>query len=181
MRDLLRSPFNLFLLANVLALGLTDVREITTQLELLQRYRSYRVTGSDHLWAARETLLKRALDQMLEERTLQAAVHDGLDSGANLDYLLSAGVLTAAEGAGDRISRISFAHHVLFDYAVARLVLEGGRARDFAGRLTSSDDRALLIAPSAMMAFQILTPDVLWKKVRSRERGGAGRFAACPG
>jgi hypothetical protein len=64
-----------------------------------------------------------------------------------------------SEGTRDRVARISFAHHVLFDYGVARLTLEEGRARDFAARLTSSDERALLIAPGAMMALQILWQD----------------------
>jgi hypothetical protein len=158
-RNLVRSPFNLFLLADVLSAGLRDVREITTQLHLLHLYWSYRVIGVDHHGLARESLLKRSLDRMLDDRTLQTAVDADLDVKGDLDRLLSEGVLIPAGGTGDRVTRISFAHHVLFDYSVARLILESGRAPNLAQHLTSSDDRALLVAPSATMALQILWQD----------------------
>jgi len=183
LRGLLRSPFNLFLLANVLSAGLRDVPKITTQLQLLDLYWSYRVIGDNREWPARESLLKRALNRMLDERTLQTSVHADLDAKGDLDRLLSEGVLTPAEGTADRVTRISFAHHVLFDYAVARLILERGRARNLAELLTSSDDRALLIAPSATMALQILWQEdgpqrrMFWKKAfEVASADGAGAF-----
>ena len=131
LRDLLRSPFNLFLLANILASGLREFRDITTQLQLLHLYWSYRVIGSDRRGLLRESLLRSALDKMLDERTLQASVQELSATTDDLDRLLSEGVLTPAEGTRDRLVRISFAHHVLFDYGVARLTLESGQARDF--------------------------------------------------
>ena len=76
----------------------------------------------------------------------------------SLHRLLSDGVLSSM-GRGDQIIKIAFSHHMLFDYTVARLVLEGGHAPDLVSRLTASDDRALLIAPAAMIAFRMLWQD----------------------
>ena len=183
LRDLLRSPFNLFLLANILASGAREVRDVTTQLQLLHLYWSYRVIGSDRRGLLRESLLRSALNKMLDERTLQASVHEVSATTDDLDRLLSEGVLTPAEGTRDRLVRISFAHHVLFDYGVARLTLESGQARDFVSLLTGSDDRALLVAPGAMMAFQMLWQDDgqerrgFWKKAfEVAGAGGGGAF-----
>jgi hypothetical protein len=183
LRELLRSPFNLFLLSNVLASGLREFSDITTQLQLLHLYWSYRVVGADRRGLLREGLLKVALDRMLDERTLQASVQELSATTDDLDRLLSEGVLTPAEGTRDHVVRISFAHHVLFDYGVARLILESGLARDFVSRLTSSDDRALLVAPGAMLAFQMLWqgdgPDRrrFWKKAfEVAGSGGTGAF-----
>ncbi len=178
LRSLLKSPFNLFLLADVLSAGTRSLGNVTTQVELLHLYWSYRVMGADHRGLARQAVLKRALDQMLEQRRPQVPVNDlaGVQT-EDLDRLLSEGVLVPAEGIQDRFKGISFAHHVLFDYGVARLTLEGGSTPDFAARLTGSDERALLIAPGAIMALQILWQEdgvrrpVFWKK--AFEVGGA--------
>jgi DNA replication protein DnaC len=184
LRDLLRSPFNLFLLANVLAFAKHDLRDVTTQLQLLYLYWSHRVIGTDQKGLSREALLRAAVEWMLNAGTLQVALHAVPGASADdISRLLSEGVLTPAEGTRDRVARISFAHHVLFDYAVARLTLEDGRANDFAARLTSSDQRALLIAPGATMALQALWQDddaerrMFWRKAfEIADSGGTGAF-----
>ena len=48
---------------------------------------------------------------------------------------------------------------MLLDYAVARLILQDGKAPDLASRLTRSEDDALMMAPASIMAFQILWDD----------------------
>ena len=157
LQELLRSPFNLFLLANVLSAGSHRLREISTQLELLHLYWSHRVTGRDQQVFAREGFLRTALNRMLEHHQLQILLGDlPHTQSADLDRLLSEGVLSPVEGSRDQISRISFSHHVLFDYSIARLIFESGKAPDLAARLAKSDDDALLMAPGAIMAFQIL-------------------------
>lgn len=184
LRELLRSPFNLFLLANVLSFEEQDLRGVTTQLQLLHLYWSHRVIGMDQKGFSREALLRSAVERMLDAATLQVALRDV--AGASTDdvsRLLSEGVLAPAEGTRDRLTRISFAHHVLFDYGVARLTLDEGRVNDFAARLTSSDQRALLIAPGATMAFQALWHDggpqrrAFWQKAfEVAASGGTGAF-----
>ena len=160
LRELLRSPFNLFLLADVLSGGSYDLTQISTQVELLHLYWSHRVIGSDGQNIARESALRAALDKMLDEHQLSAAV-DAVPAilGSALNRLLSEGVLLPVEGHRDQLRRISFSHHVLLDYAVARLVLEDGKAPDLASRLTRSEDDALMMAPASTMAFQILWND----------------------
>lgn len=156
-RELLRSPFNLFLLAAVLSSGSPDLTQIRTQLGLLQLYWAHRVTGGDGENFTREAVLKSALDEMLEHHRLIASVNS--NSGASskaLNQLLSDGVVSAAPGHRNLLRQISFSHHVLFDYAIARLVLEGGSAPDLAARLAESDENALFIAPAAIMAFQMV-------------------------
>jgi hypothetical protein len=184
LRDLLRSPFNLFLLANVLSSETPDLRGVTTQLQLLQRYWSYRVIGSDRRGMSREGVLRLAVDQMLELARLQISLADLPGASAeDVDRLLSEGVLAPVDPSRDRLSRISFAHHVLFDYAVARLALEEGRAKDFVQRLTDSDQRALLVAPAATIALEALWRDddsgrpVFWRTAMSMAgAAGAGSF-----
>ena len=160
LRELLRWPFNLFLLADVLSEGSYDLTQISTQIELLHLYWSYRVTRSDGQNITRERALRAALDKMLEEHQLSVrvdAVPATLDPA--LTRLLSEGVLLPLGGHRDQLRRISFSHHVLFDYAVARLILEDGKAPDLASRLTRSEDDALMIAPASILAFQILWDD----------------------
>ena len=157
LRQLLRSPFNQFLLAEVLANGPRDLTQIKTQLELLDLYWLHRVGGTDQQNFAREEVLRTALDEMLEQHQLSASTGNvpGKLSG-DLNRLLSEGVLRPSSRDRTQPRRFSFAHHVLFDYAVATLILDGGRAHDLASRLAKSDVDALLIAPSANMAFQML-------------------------
>lgn len=160
LRQLLRSPFNLFLLASVLRAGQTDFAGVSTQVQLLHLYWSYRVIGRDQMGLQREEVLRRALQLMVDRRQLRVPLRDLQEHGAeHLHRLHSDGVLSPVETSSDRFSNVSFAHHVLFDYGIARLVLEGGHVSDFGPRLTSSDERALLVAPGATMALQMLWAD----------------------
>ena len=157
LRELLSSPFNLFLLADVLSGGCYDLTQISTQIELLHLYWSHRVIGSDKRSIARERALRVALDRMIGEHQLSVRVDSvPLTLDRALRQLLSNGVLSPHGGHRDQLRRISFSHHVLFDYAVARLVLEEGKAPDLTSRLTNSEDDAMMIAPASTMAFQIL-------------------------
>ena len=157
LHQLLRSPFNLFLLADVLSQGPRDLTQIKTQLELLHLYWLHRVIGRDQRNFAREKVLRTALDEMLEQHQLSASTSNvSAALGRDLNRLLSEGILSAGGGGRAQVRRFSFSHHILFDYAVATLVLDGGRANDLASRLARSDEDSLLMAPSATMAFQIL-------------------------
>jgi len=186
LRDLLSNPFNLFLLANILSSGglVEEFADILTQIELLDRYWSYRVVGSDHRETERETLLRFAAVDMIENRALftgwQTVEQHG---GESLHQLLSDGVLSPARARRDQVYSVSFSHHMLFDYTVARLVLKGGHAPDLVIRLTTSDDRALLMAPAAVIAFRMLWQDdsgtraTFWDKAfEVAEAKGAGAF-----
>jgi len=184
--DLLRNPFNLFLLANILSTGgdVEDFSDTTTQVELLDRYWSHRVIGSNSKYVERERLIRFATEEMVEKRVFfvpfQTIAAHGEES---LDRLLHDGVLVPLNARGDDIKSVAFSHHMLFDYAVARLILESGQAADLVERLTASDDRALLLAPAATIVFRMLWQDkdkgrtLFWEKafnVAGAE--GAGAF-----
>jgi hypothetical protein len=72
LHDLLRVPFNLRIMAEILESGVdvNDLKPISTQSELLSRYWSYRVTGTTGR-DLRERVLKRVCVSMIEARRLR--------------------------------------------------------------------------------------------------------------
>ncbi len=70
---LLRLPFNLRLLAELVESGLTvaQLTPIRTQIELLERYWLVRVIGSDQDFDAAEILLRRMVQHMTQSRSLE--------------------------------------------------------------------------------------------------------------
>lgn len=158
LKELLHSPFNLFLLSKILpGIGVSsDLAKVDTQTGLLDRYWSHRVIGNDHDGLGREDFLHDCLDTMLQNHQLfieRRAVSTGATT--HLQKLLASGILSSGADT-DNIRRISFAHHMLFDYAVARLTLGSGKDDDLPATLTQSNDTALLLAPAAVLAFQML-------------------------
>jgi HEAT repeat protein len=171
LQELLRVPFNLRLLAGLLGRDCIHpdrLHAIRTQLELLDLYWENRVltpaTGRD----ARELLAKEVCEVAIKRMRLQvpraevreaATVH-----GPPFDELLSSGVLVETPPAGTRKDTVGFAHHVLFDYAVHRLLLTG-EPDEIADRLATSDELALLARPSL-----VFTLDAEWEDDATRRR-----------
>ena len=167
--DLLQVPFNLRLLAELLGGGATvnELNPIKTQLDLLDRYWSYRVVREDGHADDREAILRKTCESMVKARTLRidrAEVADG-QSGPHLNDLLSYELLIEWQ---DRYV-IAFAHHVLFDYAVARLLLRG-TAETFISRLIKDPELVLVVRPSLVFHFRYLwlvdrDHELFWKVV----------------
>lgn len=161
LQELLRQPFNLYLLGSILLanqgeLGLSGIK---TQIDLLGRYWSYRVIGSDYKSTLREAELEKIASAMIGQQTLSLR-HQDLQLDADALYSLQTeGVLRPEGASGDLVRAIAFSHHVLFDYSVARLVFRAGEAKDLAQRLSQSHDSALMLAPAAIMALRML-----WQK-----------------
>jgi DNA replication protein DnaC len=155
-RDLLTSPFNLFLLSTVLPPtgDSHELKSIGTQVELLERYWAYRVESpADNHRINRVRLLRSATEVMVNKRQLfvrgiDLAGHDG----SHLEQLMQSGILLDHHSQG----RISFSHHMLFDYAVARTIMMDDDDKALIERLALSDDQALLLAPAAMIALRIV-------------------------
>jgi hypothetical protein len=164
LRELLRVPFNLRLLAELLAVGVStdELTPIKTQLELLDRYWLHRVIGGDapRERDAREAVLRRVCEGMVETRMLRVDRSRVAEAQASqaLHDLLSRQILIESP---DRYV-LGFSHHVLFDYAVARLLLRG-TTRAFVQRLAQDPELALVIRPSLLLHFQHL-----WTLDRSR-------------
>lgn len=160
LKQLLRVPFNLRLMGELLGDGVSvaELTPIRTQLELLDRYWEERVIQPrDGQRDAREDVLQRATSQMVENRALRVAralVVTPATSRA-LDQILSEHVLIEWQPSPTSRpddSNLTFAHHVLFDYAVERLLLRS--EVDLTQRLASDPELVLVIRPSLNMHFQ---------------------------
>jgi hypothetical protein len=159
MRNLARVPFNLRLLAELLALARmpeSELRDIDTQVGLLGAYWRERVLRPPAQADARERLLHRVCDAMIAERRLtipRAELRAGDVDLAPLHPLLHDHVLverTLPSGEANR-ERVGFAHNVLFDYAVARLLLSAP------GSLTRllEDDPSLMLRIRPSIEFHM--------------------------
>lgn len=160
LKQILRVPFNLRLVGELLGEGVlvTELTPIKTQLELLDRYWEERIVQPrDGQRDAREDVLRRAASKMVENRTLRIARDQVVttETSRALDQILSEHVLIEWQPSPTSRpddSNLTFAHHVLFDYAVERMLLRSGV--DLAQRLASDPELVLVIRPSLDMHFQ---------------------------
>lgn len=159
LRDLLQNIFNLHLLADLLSAGAarSDLSEITTQSELLDSYWRHRVRREDGRQDDRETVLTVIANRMIdtqELRVLRADVRLHVASDALVD-LERQGILHA-EDQGGRPNEdvLLFNHHVLFDYAVARLIFPRGRQPErLVSLLSARRELSLMLSPSLTLAL----------------------------
>ncbi|NPA76202.1 MAG: hypothetical protein GXN93_00400 [Candidatus Diapherotrites archaeon] len=159
LREILRVPFNVRLLAELLNAGLRieELTPIRTQIELLDRYWLYRVVRSDGKGDAREALLREVCEKMVAARMLRVdrSAVARQDTSALLDDLLSTQVLVewqaSPEGRPDRYI-LAFSHNVLFDYAVARLLFRGDNTK-LIRRLKEDSEIVIVVRPSLGMHF----------------------------
>ncbi len=154
------NPFNLALLGDLLTGGVTAVAlsSVGTRGELLARYWDERITG---LGTPATVTLGILVDLMVQARSVDLPVTKvPMVAAAAVDVLQHAGVLTE-----ERSHRLAFRHHVLFDYAVARLLLMPDRdaARSYFGRASGA---GLLISPSVGYWIEdlksVISPDEFW-------------------
>jgi len=163
LREILRNPFNLRLMAELLDEGtaLSELTPIRTQIELLDRYWQARVIRVDRRGDAREGLLRRAVQDMTVARSLRidrAALITDSAASEPLHDLLSSNVLMEwqdAQGAAPERYILTFSHNIIFDYAVERLVFRGDPSA-LANRLASEPDLLLAIRPSIVFYFHHL-------------------------
>jgi hypothetical protein len=99
LRDLLRVPFNLRLMGDLLGAGVAihDLTPVRTQIELLDRYWTHRVIRDDRLGDAREGPLRRAVSEMVQARSLRvdrARAASDTATSAILHDLLSSNILS---------------------------------------------------------------------------------------
>jgi DNA replication protein DnaC len=162
LRLLLRVPFNLRLAGELLGSGVTveSLTPIQTQIGLLDHYWQERIVDKDYESDAREAVLLRVVEVMVSARSLRVSRRDVADPSLSraLNQVLSAHVLIEWESQGGAVvdrSVLTFAHHVLFDYAAAYLLLRG-TPQSLIQRLESDTDLVLAVRPSIVMHFQYL-------------------------
>src|SRR5579862_2655338 len=160
LRPLLRNIFNLHLLADLLSTGVVraDLAAIRTQPELLATYWNHRIRQEDGKHDDREHALRVAVSDMIADKSLQASrtrVLPQIKSEALVE-LERSDILRQEDVSVGRANDDSllFTHHILFDYAVARLIFRRGRDADAVVQLLK-DERALslMLNPSLSLAL----------------------------
>jgi hypothetical protein len=159
LRKLLRNIFNLHLLADLLDSGVlpSAVTGARTQSELLNIYWRYRIRRDDGEHGPRENALKVVISHMIAARSLQVSrgvVQSEADSRALVD--LERNDILRAEDHDGRLTEtlLLFSHHVMFDYAVARLIFElGQNPAQLVRLLKEKRDLALMLGPSLTLAL----------------------------
>ncbi len=163
--ELLHNLFNLRLAAELLDEGTDpqEIRDVESQLDLLDLYWRERVLrgDGDREAASREIVLRRMVEAMSRERALHVdrdLVVTEVAEGPHIRDLLSEQVIIESRqrpGGSPRRHTLAFAHHVLFDYAVARLLLRRSANR-LAEFLEADPAFVLLGRPSLVMHFHYL-------------------------
>jgi hypothetical protein len=155
---LLTNIFNLHLMAELLERGVDpgSLGAVNTQIQLLDQYWLHRVIRNDDHRDVREAALTRVAERMIEDRVtrvFRADVRGPVASDALVD-LERENILRAPE-AGRVV--LLFAHHILFDYAIERLVFLRGRTPErLVSRLRGAPDLVLMLGPSLSLCFQDL-------------------------
>jgi hypothetical protein len=185
--SLLRNPFNLKLAADMLAadpsLPLTSIR---TRNDLLRQYWDQRVVGQDRY--RRQATLTALATQMIRDRRprvadpaaiLDPALHDALEG------LLADDVLR--EDPRDpwaTAAATGFSHPILFDYAVAQLVLgRPGQPMYLLDRLAEDPDLAVITKPSLDLHLSAIwhgdpTRNTFWALAVRLDQDGRGHALA---
>ena len=160
-KRLLRNPFNLHLAAQLIDAGATaqELSAVDSQVQLLEKYWRWRIeTPMDRL--DRKALLRTVLNKMVERKSLSVAEGDVYSSGIGP-------VLTALQS--DEIlrqsftNRITFVHNIIFDYALARLLLDEDGVSGF---IEADPSRTIFFRPSlAYFFYQLWLSDrpTFWK------------------
>lgn len=158
LRGLLLNIFNLRLLAELIENGIvtSEFAAITTRADLLDTYWNHRIRRGDGNHDRRELALRAVVDRMLASKSLQAIRADVLaqaDPAAIVD-LEQNDMLRAEDEHGHNEDTLLFSHHILFDYAVARLVFRRGRdPTNLVDSLVQEPALALMLRPSLSLAF----------------------------
>lgn len=161
LKVLLHTLFNLQLLGELLGEGVSveELTPIKTEHELLDGYWRHRILVGNR-GDARESVLRVVCKKMLEERALhldRSAIARA-ETNDILGELLSMQILAEWQPSPETPPEryiLTFSHHVLFDYAVERLLLRGD-PRKVVQSLSSDPDLVVAIHPSLRLHFQYL-------------------------
>jgi hypothetical protein len=159
--NLLRNPFNLHLAFALLSDGisLAELRTVQSQVQLLESYWRYRVLSPVE-GSLKEKLLTTFTKMMVDAKTLSVPESDITEPGYQeaLHSLKSSEVLRKST-----TGRLAYAHNILFDYAISRLLLDEYRLFDF---VREDPARSLFFRPSLTLFFNrlwIFDPETFWK------------------
>jgi energy-coupling factor transporter ATP-binding protein EcfA2 len=147
--ELARVPFNTSLLAELLSAG-TDPQEFKdmgSQIQLLDAYWNYRIRP---LPVSAERCVATTVQAIINRGQMEVPRLEASDgTGDGLDHVLRSGMLTPAHGNRD----VAFRHHLLFDYAASRTVIDLGDLPKLIA-LVSDFETALVLAPALSLALR---------------------------
>ena len=158
---LLRNPFNLQLAFGLLTdgLALDELRSVQSQVQLLESYWRFRILDSDG-GALKEKLLLTITERMVNTKVLSVPETEIVQPGYEgvLRSLKSFEVLRKSV-----TGRLTYAHNILLDYAIARLLLDEYRLFDF---IRDDSSRSLYFRPSLTLFFHriwAIERSLFWK------------------
>jgi len=157
LRALLLNAFCLRLFTQLVENEALPEHPISTALELLDAYWIWRVRRDGALATRNELALRVLCDLMIASGALTVD-RLGADLAGHVEALgdlLRDGVLAEVSGPGGPIVALGFSHHILFDYAVSRVVVR--HSADIGALMAGDNARPLLLArPSFQMHFEYL-------------------------
>lgn len=142
LRELLRNVFNLSLAAELLNQGASaeDIRSITTQSELIDRYEDERLSTAQLQNAVSDVVTAMVQRRRMIVRKVQVA-NDAIDDVLNTGLIVPVG------------DRVAFVHHVLFDHAAGRFYLEWDDPDHLLTQISQGSAFGLLLAPGLRFAM----------------------------
>ncbi|WP_222934857.1 hypothetical protein [Pseudomonas koreensis] len=143
LRELAMVPFNTRLLSELIsANAVKNLDVIASQADLLDLYWDNRVEGHG---SPAKISLKRMVQLMVEARALRAPMIDvAADNPAMIDTLCQEGVIVVV----DNRRWVQFRHHLLFDYAAAKLFLDPDAIGRGVYRFKKTDALGLMLSPA---------------------------------
>jgi len=143
LRDLAMVPFNTRLLSELISgNAVKKLHAVASQADLLRLYWEHRVEGHG---SPATSSLSRVVQLMIKARALRAAKPEVVfDSPAIIDTLCREGVLVVV----DNERWIQFRHHLLFDYAAARLYLDPDAIRNRTYRFAKIEALGMMLSPA---------------------------------
>jgi len=165
-RELLRIPFNLWLLEKLLAIepNLPQLSSIISEIQLLGLFWKQRVTDGP-LGDARRVLLTRIIREMVQQRSLSVRKEEVYSFGIDTVWNSSLSSELLVDDKTTSFQRVAFSHNILFDYAVSVLLIEDepDKLVEF---IVEDPSRPLFLRPSLNYYYTRLwhtRPQLFWK------------------
>ena len=150
LRKLATIPFNTRLLGELIAdnVSMVELNRVSSQVELLRLYWKHRI---ERHGTPAESCLRGIVGAMVEARALRVQKYEAASNDpAMIDTLSYEGVLVTA--GNDRW--VQFRHHILFDFAAARVFLDPDEITNGKQRFPKAQARGLMLAPALAFVLQ---------------------------
>lgn len=163
-RDLMSQPFNLSLACELIraGVGIEKIVPLPTKVALLDRFWSYRVEMGGQLGANKEAVLTTLATNLVKHLSM-GLPKDPANYDPAILYDLAEQHILEPGAYGNGVLR--FSHHLLHDYAVARLLFRPLSAVDLVQRILNSPELSIYARQSLILHF-----DHLWDTDTTRKR-----------